>query len=46
MVHGAVAPESFTSAFGAVIDQFMAGKDSAAAAAASQQLALRAGIGK
>ncbi|AFD24894.1 ABC transporter substrate-binding protein [Deinococcus gobiensis] len=46
MAHGAVAPESFTSAFGAIIDQFVAGKDSKGAAAASQQLADKAGIGK
>ena len=46
MVHGAVAPESFTSAFGAIIDQFVASKNSAAAAAAAQQLAVRAGISK
>lgn len=46
MVHGAVAPETFTSAFGAVIDQFVAGKDSKAATAAAQQLADKAGIGK
>lgn len=44
LVHGAVAPESFMSAFGGIIDQFMASKDSAAAAAAAQQLADRAGI--
>lgn len=46
MVHGAVAPESFTSAFGAVIDQFVASKDSKAATAMAQQLADKAGIGK
>ncbi|WP_309571502.1 ABC transporter substrate-binding protein [Deinococcus sp.] len=46
MVHGAVAPESFTSAFGAVIDQFVASKNSAGAAAAAQQLAVRSGFGK
>ena len=46
MVHGAVAPETFTSAFGALIDQFVAGKDSKAATAAAQQLADKAGIGK
>jgi len=46
MTHGAVAPESFTSAFGAVIDQFVASKNAQAAAAAAQQLADKAGIGK
>ncbi len=46
MVHGAVAPETFTSAFGAVIDQFVASKDSKAATAAAQQLADKARIGK
>ncbi|GAA5511799.1 putative sugar-binding periplasmic protein [Deinococcus carri] len=46
MVHGAVAPESFTSAFGAIIDQFVASKNAQGAAAAAQQLADRAGIGK
>ena len=45
MVHGAVAPESFTSAFGAVIDQFVANKDAAAATAAAQELATRSKIG-
>lgn len=46
MAHGAVAPESFMSAFGAVIDQFMASKNAQGAAAAAQQLATRAGIGR
>ena len=46
MTHGAVAPESFTSAFGAVIDQFVASKNAQGAAAAAQQLADKAGIGK
>ncbi|QFP75981.1 ABC transporter substrate-binding protein [Deinococcus sp. AJ005] len=46
MTHGAVAPESFTSAFGAVIDQFVSSKNSAGAAAAAQALAVRAGFGK
>ncbi len=46
MYHGAVAPESFTSAFGALIDQFVASKDSKGATAAAQQLADKAGIGK
>ncbi|WP_420596203.1 ABC transporter substrate-binding protein [Deinococcus sp.] len=46
MVHGAVAPESFMSAFGAVIDQFVASKDSAAATAAAQELATRSKIGQ
>ncbi|ACO45341.1 extracellular solute-binding protein [Deinococcus deserti] len=46
MAHGAVAPESFMSAFGAIIDQFVAGRDAKGAANAAQQLATRAGIGK
>ncbi|MEF2278662.1 ABC transporter substrate-binding protein [Deinococcus sp. YIM 134068] len=46
MVHGAVAPESFMSAFGAIIDQFVASKNAQGAAAAAQQLATRAGIGQ
>lgn len=46
MVHGAVAPESFTSAFGAVIDQLVATGNARGAAGAAQQLATRAGIGK
>ena len=46
MYHGAVAPESFTSAFGAIIDQFVASKDSAAATAASQALAVKSKIGQ
>ena len=46
MVHGAVAPESFTSAFGAVIDQFVANKNAAAATAAAQELATRSRIGQ
>lgn len=44
LVHGAVAPESFTSAFGAVIDQFVASRDAKAATAAAAQLAAKAGI--
>ncbi|MBB5233383.1 ABC transporter substrate-binding protein [Deinococcus budaensis] len=46
MVHGAVAPESFMSAFGAVIDQFMASKNAQGAAAAAQQLATRSRVGQ
>lgn len=46
MAHGAVAPESFMSAFGAVIDQFMASKNAQGAAAAAQQLATRSRIGQ
>lgn len=46
MAHGAVAPESFTSAFGAIIDQFVASKNAQGAAAAAQQLAARARIGQ
>ncbi|WP_216318137.1 ABC transporter substrate-binding protein [Deinococcus aestuarii] len=46
LVHGAVAPESFMSAFGAVIDQFVASKNAQGAAAAAQQLATRSGIGQ
>lgn len=46
MAHGAVAPESFMSAFGAVIDQFMASRNAQGAAAAAQQLATRSRIGQ
>lgn len=46
LVHGAVAPESFTSAFGAVIDQFVASRNAQAAASAAAQLAARSGIGR
>lgn len=46
LAHGAVAPESFMSAFGAVIDQFVSSKNSAGAAAAAQALAVRSGFGK
>ncbi len=46
MVHGAVAPESFTSAFGAVIDQYVASRNAASATAAAQELATRSKIGQ
>lgn len=46
LVHGAVAPESFMSAFGAVIDQFVASRNAQAAANAAGQLATRSGIGR
>jgi glucose/mannose transport system substrate-binding protein len=46
LVHGAVAPESFSSQFGTVMDIFMAGKNSKAAANAAQAIATQVGIGR
>jgi glucose/mannose transport system substrate-binding protein len=46
LVHGVVAPESFASQFGIVMDIFMAAKDSRAAASAAQAIADQAGLGK
>ena len=45
LAHGVVAPESFMSAFGTVMDQFAASRSAQGAAAAAQQLADRAGVG-
>lgn len=46
LVHGVVAPESFMSAFGTVMDQYAATRNAQGAAGAAQQLATRAGLGK
>ncbi|ADV68095.1 ABC transporter substrate-binding protein [Deinococcus maricopensis] len=46
LTHGAVAPESFTSTFGTVIDAFVASRNAQVAAATTQQLADKAGLGK
>ena len=46
LIHGVVAPETFTSAFGGIVAQFSQGKDANAAAQATQALADQAGIGK
>ncbi|MFC4456015.1 ABC transporter substrate-binding protein [Deinococcus sonorensis] len=45
MFHGAVAPESFTSNFGTIVDAFVSSHDAKAAANAAQQLATKARIG-
>ncbi|AWN23401.1 ABC transporter substrate-binding protein [Deinococcus irradiatisoli] len=45
MVHGAAAPESFTSGFGSINDAFVSSHDAKAAAQASQDLATQARIG-
>ncbi|TSA86457.1 carbohydrate ABC transporter substrate-binding protein [Deinococcus detaillensis] len=45
MVHGAAAPESFTSGFGSVNDAFLSNHDAKAAAQASQDLADKSRIG-
>ena len=46
LVHGVAAPESFTSQFSAVMDIFLAAKDSRAAANAAQAIADQVGLGK
>lgn len=46
LVHGAVAPESFMSQFGTVMDIFMAAKNSRAAANAAQAIATQIGLGR
>ncbi len=46
MFHGVVAPESFTSNFGTVVDAFASSKNAQVAAAQAQALATQAGIGK
>ncbi len=46
LIHGVVAPETFTSAFGGIVAQFSQGKDANAAAQATQALADQSGIGK
>ncbi|MGA2480438.1 MAG: ABC transporter substrate-binding protein [Spirochaetia bacterium] len=46
LVHGVVAPESFMSQFGTVMDIYLAAKDSKAAANAAQAIADQVGLGK
>jgi glucose/mannose transport system substrate-binding protein len=46
LAHGVVAPESFESQFGAVMDIFLSAKDSRAAANAAQAIADQMGLGK
>ncbi len=46
LVHGVVAPESFMSQFGTVMDIYLAAKDSKAAASAAQAIADQVGLGK
>jgi len=45
MVHGAAAPESFTSGFGSINDAFVSNRDAKAAAQAAQDLADKSRIG-
>ncbi len=45
LVHGAVAPESFNSQFGTVMDIFLSGDNATAAANAAQAIADQVGIG-
>ncbi len=46
LVHGAVAPESFGGQFGTVMEIYLNGKNSKAAANAAQAIANQAGIGR
>ncbi|MBN1681377.1 MAG: carbohydrate ABC transporter substrate-binding protein [Anaerolineae bacterium] len=46
LAHGAVAPESFSSEFGTVMEIFLGSRSGIAAANASQAIANQAGIGK
>jgi len=46
LVHGAVAPESFNSQFGTVMDIFLNGMNAKAAANAAQAIADQVGLGK
>ncbi|NPV65744.1 MAG: carbohydrate ABC transporter substrate-binding protein [Anaerolineae bacterium] len=46
LVHGAVAPESFSSNFATVMEIFLAGRNGEQASNAAQAVALQAGIGK
>lgn len=46
LAHGAAAPESFSSPFTAILEQFIASRDATLAAEASQQLADQVGLGK
>jgi glucose/mannose transport system substrate-binding protein len=46
LAHGAVAPESFSSQFGTVMEIFLGGKNPQAAANAAQAIADQVGLGK
>jgi len=46
LVHGAVAPESFGSQFGTVMEIYLAGKNAQAAASAAQAIADQVGLGR
>jgi len=46
LAHGAVAPESFSSQFGTVMEIFLGGKNAQAAANAAQAIADQVGLGK
>lgn len=46
LVHGCVAPEAFMSQFGTVMEIYLSGKNSKAAANAAQAIATQVGLGK
>lgn len=46
LVHGAVAPESFGSQFGSVMEIYLASKNSKAASTAAQTIATQVGLGR
>ncbi len=46
LVHGAVAPETFMSQFGTVMEIFLNGKNAVAAANAAQAIATQVGLGR
>jgi len=46
LAHGAVAPESFASQFGTVMETYLGGKNAQAAAGAARALAEQVGLGK
>jgi glucose/mannose transport system substrate-binding protein len=46
LAHGAVAPESFSSQFGTVMEIYLGGKNPKAAASAAQAIADQVGLGK
>ena len=46
LVHGAVAPESFMSQFGTVMEIYLNGKNSKAASSAAQAIATQVGLGR
>ena len=45
-MHGAVAPESFASQFGTVMEIYLGSKNAVAAATAAQAIADQVGLGK